>query len=129
MTNYIATASDVRLEINTGLDDATIEQHIARVRRDIEREYDTSDPDLFDDDAHQRDFEATLAAYRIATGPDRRVDSEDVASVSVEYEGDELAALKSRVARLDPGTAFHPTGTVTRDTDRFVRSVSRSTDE
>lgn len=126
MANNIATASDVRIEIDTDLSDSEITSLIERTVRDIEREYDTSS--VYEDTDHQRDFEATLTALRIASGRDRRARSESVGSLRVDYEGDEIDALKTRVSRLDPGDAFTPgtTGGVRRNTDRYSRSVSRS---
>lgn len=142
MATSLASPDDVRLELDTELDDTDISSLIQRVYRDIERaylddtgEFTTTDDegntvDLFDNDDHQRDFEALLTAYRIASGRDRRAESESVASVSVTYEASEIAALRRRVARLDPGEQFTSIASsgVVRDTDRHVRSASRNTD-
>lgn len=139
MATSLASPSDVRIEIDTDLDDSDLSDLIARVFRDIEREYADTDGnfttededgntvDLFLDDDHQRDFEAVLTAYRIAGGRDRRVESESVASVSATYEASEIAALRRRVSRLDPGEEFTSVASsgVVRDTDRHVRSAER----
>lgn len=114
-----ASASDVRVEIDTGLADSDITDILARVERDWKREYDSSD---FQDTNHIQDFEATLTAYRIASGRDRRTSEESRESASLKWDASETEKLRQRVMQLDPGDAFG-LGNITRDTDRYVTST------
>ena len=98
-----ATASHVRVEIETRLSDSDISDIIERVGRDINREYD--DPNYADTE-HQRDFEATLTALRIATGRDPTVSDESLGARSQTYDADRVEWLRTQVQRLDPGDAF-----------------------
>lgn len=114
-----ADADAVRVELDTDLDDADIEDVLARASRDVDREYSADD---FADTAHRRDFEAVLAAFRIASGRDRRLQKQSLGDASQTFEASEVAYLRSQVRKLDPGTEFS-TGGVTRDTDRTVRAA------
>lgn len=123
-------ADAVRVEISTHLDDAAIEgdsndpdddEILGRVERDIDREYDDSD---FEDTQHRKDFEAVLAALRIASGRDRRAESVQSGRTRTTYEASEVASLRARLRRLDPGDAFS-VGGVKRNSDRNVGSVER----
>lgn len=129
-----ATASDVRVEINTYLSDAEIEGDsndasddgiLGVIERDIDRTY--TDPG-FEDTAHRRDFEAVLCALRIAEGRDRRAESETSGRTTTEYETSTVESLRRRVRRLDPGSEFGHPGSITRDTDRHIASTSDVTD-
>lgn len=122
-----ASVSAVRVEIDTDLEDTAIQDILHRVERDVNRAYDGSDI-TFADAQHRADFEAVLAALRIATGRDRRKASVSRGDVSWKYraKADSIARLQGAVARLDPGDAFATPGAVRRDTDRTVRSTSPS---
>lgn len=130
MTDPVATADDVRREIDTVLDDEAIEGDaddpddngiLGRVAREIGREYDDED---FEDEDHRRDMEATLAAFRIASGRDRRAESVQSGRSRVDYEVSEVQSLQASVRRLDPGDAFS-IGGVRRTNARLVRSSQR----
>lgn len=117
-----ATPSDVRREINTDLSDSEIQTILDRAGRDIDRRYASSD---FADTAHRDDFEAVLAAARIAGGRDRRasrksLDGPDETSASKTYENSEVDHLRGQVRLLDPGEAFS-SGGVTADGSRWSR--------
>lgn len=119
----LATPNDVRVEIKTSLSDGDIEEVLDRVARDIDREYDSSD---FDDDQHRIDFEAVIAAIRIAKGRDRRKSNESIGSRNVTWVGSGIGAALARRNRLDPGTAFSIASGVRRDTDRKIQSAERN---
>lgn len=121
MTQPVADADDVRLEIDTFLEDDEIEKLIARTARDIYRAYDTDD---FDDEDHRRDFEALLTALRIVERHDRAESSVDTGRSSIEYEASLIGALREGVRDLDPGDEFG--SSVVRNTDRHVRSTGGS---
>lgn len=112
--------SNVRVEIDTALADSDINGILDRVERDINREY-SGDP--FDDTQHRQDFEATLAALRIASGRDRRAETRQSGRTSVEYEASEVQSLRKRVRRLDPGDAFGRSSSVVRDSGRNISST------
>lgn len=124
-----ATASDVRLEIDTVLEDAEIQGAsddpdddglLGRIEREIDREY-ADDPDVtFEDTQHRADFEAVLTALRIAEGLDRRAEEAQTGRSSRSYETSEIANLRKRVRRLDPGDAFGYAGSTVRDTGRHI---------
>lgn len=118
-----ATANDVREVIDTHLDDPDLVDILDRVERAWQREYETSD---FDGTNHIEDFEATLAALRIAEGRDRRAESAQTGRTETTYETSVVAALRKRVRRLDPGRVFGRSGRVIRDDDRHVTSTSDS---
>lgn len=115
-----ATASDVRVEIDTILEDADITTLTARIEREWQRVYDSSD---FEDAQHIQDFEATLTALRIAEGRDRRAESVSSGRTSTDYETAEVDSLEKRVQRLDPGNEFgHPAG-LRVDSDRYTTAT------
>lgn len=126
-----ASASDVRVEIDTGLSDGDIEGSsgdggiLARIEREWKRQYDSSD---FEDTQHIQDFEAALAALRIAEGRDRRASDSSVGDSSISYEADEISQLRKRVRRADPGNEFGHPGSVHRDSDRYVTSGTPGSD-
>lgn len=100
-----ATASDVRIEIDTYLDDAEIEGAqddsdddgiLGRVERDIEREEGMPEPGTPD----RRDLEAVLAALHIATTHDRAESRSQSGRTSVTYEESMIDELKARAQRL-----------------------------
>lgn len=119
MTSPVATASDVRLEINTYLDDPDITDLIARTARDIYRKYDADDD--FEDDDHRKDFESLLTALRIVERHDRAAASSGTGRTKTEYESSVSASLREDIRDLDPGDEFG--SSVIRDTDRHVRST------
>lgn len=92
-----ATPSDVRIEIDTYLDDPVIADVIDRVIRDIEREMDSPPADGTGD---RQDLEAILAALHIATSLDRAEEAASSGATSVEYEDSLIEALKARAKRL-----------------------------
>lgn len=103
----LATVDDVRVEVETDLDDDKIEKLLERVARDIDREYGSEPPDkAFADEPHRQDFEAALTAYRIVSNHDRKYTEESVAQASKRYDGSVIDFLKERVARLDPKREF-----------------------
>lgn len=118
-------ASNVKNEIDTGLSDSDIEGTASDegvldlVERDIDREY-GSNPG-FDDDQHRQDFEAALAALRIATGnapdaQDRTAEKITTGRTSRTYEESFVDTLRQRVRRRDPGSAFgHGSAVIRRD--------------
>jgi len=121
-----ATPSDVRVEIDTGLSDPDIGDVLALVERDIDREYGSSPG--FSDDQHRRDFEAALAALRIAQGnaadaQDRTASELSTGRTRVTYEASTVSRLQQAVRRRDPGDVFGHSATVTRNTDRHVSST------
>ncbi|MFB1066446.1 hypothetical protein [Natrinema sp. H-ect4] len=130
-TNAGTDATDVRVEINTILDDADIEGEqdnpdstgiLGRVERDIDREYD-DDPDVtFEDTQHRQDFEATLAALRIGEGRDRRAESVQSGRSGRTYETAEIDNLRQRVRSLDPGDEFGKPSSIIYDSDRHISS-------
>lgn len=113
-----ATPSDVREVIDTSLADLDISDIIDRAARDIDREYSSG---AFDNTQHRRDFEAVLTALRIATGRDRRARTASSESSSVTFGAIEIDALRSRLARRDPGEAFGRS-VVATDSDRTYGS-------
>lgn len=91
-----ATAADVRLEIDTHLDDDMVEKVIARKARDIDR--DSGVPSL--DDQDRADLEALLAAIHIATRLDRAESSSSAGPASVDYEESMIEELRADARRL-----------------------------
>lgn len=104
-----ASAADVRIEIETHLDDAAIEGAggnggiLARVDRDIERELDSPPADGTDD---RQDLEAVLAALFIATSRDRAEESVQSGRTSVSYEQSVIDELRARAKRLGANDAL-----------------------
>lgn len=121
-TSAGTSPTEVRVETDTILNDTEINAILDRLERDIDRKYDGSSSVTFDDTQHRQDFEATLAALRIAEGRDRRAESVQSGRSSTEYETSEIDNLRQRVRRLDPGDAFGRPSTVIRDTDRHISS-------
>lgn len=127
-----ASASDVRVEIDTHLDDSDIEGAdgdgglLARIAREIDRAYDDDLEVVFADVQHRQDFEAVLTALRIAEGKDRRGESVQSGRTSTTYEASEIENLRKRVRRADPGDEFGHAGSVVRDTDRHVSTTTDS---
>jgi len=121
MPTDVGTDPDnVRVEIDTVLDAPEITKVLDRVERDVNREYTTPG---FDDDQHRQDFEAALAALRIAEGRDRRAESVSSGRSETEYETDAVDGLRKRVRRLDPGDAFGRAANIVRD-DRHTTTTS-----
>jgi len=127
-----ATADDVRVEIDTVLDDAEIEGAadddtddglLGRIEREWTREYDASD---FENTAHIRDFEAVLTALRIAEGRDRRAEESQTGRTAQTYEASEIQNLRKRVRRADPGDKFGHSGTIRQDSDRHITSTGEN---
>jgi len=120
-----ATPSDVRVEIDTGLDDPAIAQLVQRIEREWQRHYQQG---AFADREHIADFEAALTALRIAEGRDRRAETASTGRTETTYETQELQHLQQRVRRLDPGDEFGHPNSIRRDTDRYVTSATPYTD-
>jgi hypothetical protein len=115
-----ASIDDVRVEIDTTLSDGDISDVLDRVARDIDREYDAPG---FDDTQHRQDFEAVLAALRIASGRDRRAEEVTSGRTSQTYETSEVKELRNRVRRLDPGDVFGRPSSTIRDSGRHVSTT------
>lgn len=92
-----ASPADVRVEIETRLDDTEITAVLERVERDLERELDTPPTDGSDD---RKDLEAVLAAHHIATSLDRAESKASSGRTSVTYEQSVVDELKARAKRL-----------------------------
>ena len=120
-----ATPSDVRVEIDTNLDDPQIAALLQRIEREWQREYQAT---AFEDDQHVADFEAALTALRIVEGRDRRAETVQSGRTSTTYEASEIKAIQKRVRRLDPGDSFGHSATLQRDTDRHVTSATPGKD-
>lgn len=118
-TNAGTSATDVRVEIDTKLTDSDISDILSRIEREINRQY--PDPD-FVDNQHRKDFEAVLTALRIASGRDRRGESVSSGRTETTYETSEIANLRGRVRRLDPGDEFGYSSSIIRDTNRHISS-------
>lgn len=121
-TNVGTSPTEVKVEIDTELSDSDISDILDRVEREINRAYSSGTSD-FEDSQHRKDFEAVLAALRIAEGRGRRAISDDIGDSSIEYETEEIAQLQKRVRRDDPGNQFGTDGTITRDSDRYSTST------
>jgi len=93
-----ATADDVRIEIETYLDDTEIGAVIDRVSRDIDREMDSPPADGTD---KRRDLEAVLAALFIAETRDRAEESAQSGRTKATYEQSMIDKLRGRARRLD----------------------------
>ena len=112
-----ASEDDVRVEIDTTLDAGDIARILARIEREWQRVYDAEE---FDGTQHIADFEASLAALRIAEGRDRRAERTSSGRASVSYETSEVDSLEKRVRRLDPGDEFGRSASLTIDRDRYT---------
>jgi len=124
-TSVGTSPTEVTTEIDTTLSDSDISDVLNRVERDIDREYSTPG---FDDDQHRIDFEAALAALRIAQGnaadaQDRTASELGTGRTSVTYEASTVRRLQQAVRRRDPGDVFGHSASVTRNTDRHVSST------
>jgi len=113
----------VRAEIDTTLDDPDIETILGRVEREIDRAYDEPG---FQDTQHRQDFEAVLAALRLAEGQDRRAESVQSGRSRRTYEVSEINELRKRVRRDDPGDEFGHSGTIRQDSGRHVTSTGEN---
>jgi hypothetical protein len=91
-----AEPSDVRIEIETYLDDPDIEKVISRISRDIDRDEQVTVENTQD----RQDLEAVLAAHHIATTRDRAESQSQTGRTSVTYEDSLIDELKSRAKRL-----------------------------
>lgn len=122
MTTTAGTsATEVRVEIDTSLADSDISDILDVVEREIDREYGSTPG--FDSTQHRIDFEAALAALRIAEGRDRRAESAQSGRTSTTYEAAEIDALRKRVRRNDPGSAFGTAGSIIRRDDRHTTTT------
>jgi hypothetical protein len=110
-----ATPTDVRVELDTTLDDPAISDIIGRVARDIDRE---PDPPADDTDDRQ-DLEAVLAALHIATQRDRTASEAQTGRTAQTYEASTVQTLRERARRLGASESLIP-GAIRRDTDRHV---------
>lgn len=131
-TNVGTTPTDVHFEIDTNLSDTDISDVLTRVERDVDRAYSSGAGD-FDGARHRIDFEAVLAALRIAEGNAPNAESRTAAEASsgrtsVTYDASTVAALRQRVRRRDPGSEFGMAASIRRDTDRYVTSATPGKD-
>lgn len=92
-----ATPSDVRVEIDTYLEDPMLLSILDRVERDIEREL--SDPPA-DGTGDRQDLEAVLAALFLATSHDRAESETATGRTSATYEQSLIDELRARAKRL-----------------------------
>lgn len=125
-TTIGTTPTDVNKEIDTDLSDSDVSDVLDLVERDINREYSSGSGD-FDDDQHRKDFEAALAALRIAEAnapdaQDRTAERVSTGRSAVTYEASVVDALRQRVRRRDPKSTFGRGTSVIRDTDRYATS-------
>lgn len=91
-----AEPADVRLEIETTLDDGKIQTLIQRKSRDIDRDDDIGGLDTAD----RRDLEALLVAIHIGTRLDRAASSEQLGNAQKSYEESLIDELRSDARRL-----------------------------
>lgn len=91
-----ASPEDVRLEIDTHLDDDKILKLIERKARDISRDSEINGLSAED----RRDLEAIVTAIHIATRLDRAESSSKAGPVSVDYEESMIEELRSDARRL-----------------------------
>lgn len=91
-----AEPADVRLEIDTDLDDPKLTKLIDKKARAVERDSDV--PSL--DPPDQAELEALLVAIHIATRLDRAESSVGAGPASVEYEESMVEELRSQARRL-----------------------------
>jgi hypothetical protein len=96
MADVLASPSDVRLEIDTNLDNDTIQSVIERKARDIDRDDEVSGLD----DPDRKDLEAVLAALHIATKLDRSTSTERLGNAQKTYEDSLVDELRSDARRL-----------------------------
>jgi len=123
-TNAGTSPTDVKNELDTDVPDSDISDVLDLVERDIDRTY--INPG-FASSQHRIDFEAALAALRIAEGnapdaQDRTASEVSTGRSSVTYEASTVATLRQRVRRRDPANAFGHSSMLTRDSDRYVTS-------
>lgn len=110
MTTSAGTGpSEVRVEIDTELSDSDINDILDRVERDINRTYSSGASD-FSDTQHRIDFEAAVAAFRVATGRDPVAGSIKLSDLDVDYAADLVDGLRRRVQALDPFNSFPVAG-------------------
>lgn len=100
-----ATPADVRLEYDTDLADAEVNDYIDRANREVERHTDADGMDT----ALRSDLEAALAAYWIATrSEDRAAESVQSGRTQVDYEASVVEELLATVRSLDPSGNLPP---------------------
>lgn len=127
MTTSAGTGpADVKKELDTDLADSDINDVLGLVENDIDRTYSSGTQD-FEDATHRVEFEAALAALRIAVGnagdAQDRVASETASGrTSITYDASTVAALRQRVRQRDPKSAFGTGAMLRRDTDRYSTS-------
>lgn len=121
-TSEGTSPTEVKVEIDTKLSDSAINDILDRIEREINRAYSSGTGD-FESSQHRQDFEAALAALRIAEGRGRRANRESRESGSITYETSEIEQLRKRVRRDDPGEVFGQPGNVISDTSRRTGSA------
>jgi len=121
-TSAGTSPTEVRVEIDTHLDNEDVDDLLDRVEREIDREYDGTSI-TFEDSQHRMDFEAALTALRIAEGRDRRAEQVQSGRSSTTYETVEIDNVRKRVRRLDPGEEFGRSGRIVRDDDRHISTT------
>ena len=91
-----ASPNDVRLEIETHLEDEVIMELIEKKTRDIDRDTNVSELDT----PTQRDLEAVLTAIHIATRLDRSAERVQTGQTSQTYESSMVDELRADARRL-----------------------------
>lgn len=127
VTTAGTSETEVRVEIDTGLSNSEVSDILDRVEREVNRAYSSGTSD-FVDSQHRIDFEAALAALRIAEGRDRRAEEESRESASIAYETQEIDNLRQRVRRRDPKGEFGQPSTLARDTTRRSGTANPNSD-
>lgn len=120
-----ATPDDVRLEIQTYLDDSILADVITRISREIDRM--VSNPPSDGTDKRQ-DLEAVVAAYHIATTLDRSEEETGSGRSSVSYEESLIEELRARAKRLGAPDNLVGIGT-TKPTANVRVLDARNTDQ
>lgn len=115
-----ATVEDVRDILDTSVSDGDIQPMLARVSREVGREYSHAD---FADETHRADLESAVAALCIVSSFDRRASSVKLGNARKTYDTNPVDYFRGLVRRHDPGEAFS-VGGVRRDSDRHVRAAN-----
>lgn len=128
-TSEGTSPTEVKKEIDTDLSNDDINDVLDLVERDIDREYGTG-TSQFDDSQHRQDLEAGLAALRIVEGnapdaQDRTASEVGAGRTTVTYEASVVEALRQRVRRRDPGSAFGRSSSVAQDSARYTTRTNQ----
>lgn len=120
MVTPLAKPSDVRLEVDTSLEDSRITSVLKRVARDNDRVNNAASME----NGLRKDLEAAMAAYHIATQLDRRVRQKSIGSGSKTYEGGSVDGIRERIIDLDPSD-----GAVIGEAPNWTVTTSEVTDD